>query len=338
MARSKALSELLAALVEEGADAPETIDANVSPIEDWIGQAAALPMFSDIRTVVVRHLLRIPTPKSPSASALKGMIGALPDSSRLILVADDEPGDDQEQRALTDLGRRWAKFLSDAGSSVYMFDVKRNSLGDDIRARFHEQGKAIDRRTAGQLAQMTDFDTGSIATEIDKLVAYVGDRAEVTEHDLNTIVSSELSYNVFRLVEAAILGEAGTATDELRSLFGKAKTEYGVSGQILTLIRRQLHLMWQARMALDNRAEGGAKAVEHKFPKRYNLTKEKEFSRNKAMGLAKRTTLEHLTQLIAEVAKTDARIKGNEPGGTARDELEQLVLRMSSIAALSARY
>lgn len=336
MARSQALSELLEQVSQGDKDAIESIDANEQPVDAWFGLAAALPMFSDYRIVVVRHLLRTLVSQAPKKDSLKSMIEGLPDTARLIIVTDDEPGDDQEQRHLADNRQRWSKLLAESGASVFPFETKRQNLADVIRGKFHERGKSIDRKSATLLAQMTDFNTSSIETEIEKLIAYTGERTEVTDHDVETVVAPELTYNVFRLVETAIMGEAKAATGELHKLLSSARTDYGVSGQILTLIRRQLHLMWQARLILDNRANGGAQAVQHLFPKRYNLMKERDFSRTKATNLAKRTSLDQLQEMFVELARTDARIKGNEPGSSAKDELEQLILRMCRLVAYQA--
>ena len=68
----------------------QSYEGDSDPV-DWVASAGTSPFLADRRVVVVRHLLRCDPDRGKSVS-FKG----LPSTALLILIADDENGDDGE--------------------------------------------------------------------------------------------------------------------------------------------------------------------------------------------------------------------------------------------------
>src|SRR5258708_539198 len=93
--RRLALERILAAVGIQADDFDlQTFEGDSDPI-DWTAAAGTSPFLADRRVVIVRHLLRC-DPDRAKGGVLKG----LPKSALLILLADDENGDEDRQRRL----------------------------------------------------------------------------------------------------------------------------------------------------------------------------------------------------------------------------------------------
>ena len=89
--RRRALTAILAELGPSDDDFDrEEFDAGSSDYLTWMGSASTVPFLSERRVVIVRHILR----QDPDDVKLPD----LPPSALLVLVADEEAGDDDKQR------------------------------------------------------------------------------------------------------------------------------------------------------------------------------------------------------------------------------------------------
>src|SRR5471030_1348080 len=97
--RQTALQELLAAAQIQRDDFDlQTFSADESKPKDWFAAAGTSPFLADRRTVIVRHLLRLGIEELTGTKPKE-----LPPTALVILVADDETGDDNKQARLKTL-------------------------------------------------------------------------------------------------------------------------------------------------------------------------------------------------------------------------------------------
>lgn len=97
-----------------------------------------------------------------------------------------------------------------------------------ILATLKAYNKTITESACGKLIEYTLCDLSKIIVECEKLVAYVGDRADIQEKDIDEMVTKSIEYQVFELTDAlakknstkvyAILKDMESKKDEYKML------------------------------------------------------------------------------------------------------------------------
>ena len=226
--RRAALEEILSAVLE-GQDDEEALVFTAdekSPLE-WVGSASSVPFLSDRRVVVVRNLSRVDPakewtekPKSKDHPFVKEL-RALPETALLILVLDDEAGDEDKQRRLTTVGARWIEIVRSAGGEIPETEPKKGDVSAEMQRIAKERGKQMTKATAGLLSEMVGGSATIGMAELEKVLLYVGDSQTVTDRDVLEAVAPEQDYNVYQLVDAIVAGDSGTALKQVRTLVSR---------------------------------------------------------------------------------------------------------------------
>jgi DNA polymerase III subunit delta len=328
--RREALRELLreAGAVEDDFDL-ETFDAGDTPPADWYAAVSTVPFLAERRMAVVRHLLRCESDKLGGVD-----LSALPPSSLLILVADDESGDDSKQMRLKTVRSNWQKTVTAAGGHVAPLVADARQLQETLRKQAQAAEKTLSPAAAQLLAEMCGSSLSRSMSELEKLILYIGDEPAVRENHVRAVVMPSREWNVFRLVDAALGGEVAEALRQLRILVGSpSKAEDAAFRSILPNVGRTLRLVWQARLCLDAGVapENAPDEVRRLFPPKPNLAAEKPFVQGKVMRLARTVDLDSLTRCLAILSEADARLKGILPGFSAMETLERMVLEMADV-------
>lgn len=327
-ARRRALDALEAAMgaTDEGFD-NESLAADARPPGDWVAAACSVPFLAELRVVVVRNVVRVDPDDHPN---LAQILKEVPESGRLVLVADDETGDTDR------LGRivaRWAKVVKEVKGGVHTFEpLTGDKAVDALRERAKLAGKALGRDTASLLLEMLGGKVNIAYGELDKLVLYVGDEAKITDRDVEACVVPDQDYNVYKLLDAVVAGHPGAALVQLRTLTGKGdKIEGETFGRVFPTLSRQFRLMWQARLFVERNVHPDNPPVDvlALLPKKPNLADERDWLRRKIVQAARRTSYEQLTRAMELVVDCDARIKGRRASVSATDTLEQTVLKLA---------
>lgn len=126
----------------------------------------------------------------------------------------------------------------------YLSDAE---LGKWCAKKARAQGKKIGARAVGTLTFMAGRELTRLNGELDKLCAYAGDRAEITEADVRDIVSASLEYNVFELMNHLLAGDMLKAQQTVNSLMRGGQNPVG----ILAMLTRQVRQMTHMKCALD---------------------------------------------------------------------------------------
>jgi len=318
----RALGELLEAVHPDEFDL-ESMEGAGDPTQ-WLASAGTAPFMGERRVVVVRNLLRCDAEPD---------LGGLPDSALLVLVADEETGDDARQSRLKTIRGRWEKVCKAAGGLVAAFDSDPQSLQAAIKAEMSRLGLIITPKAAELFAEMTGGSLSRVLEESEKLALFVGAGAQVREADVKAVVVASREWSVFRLVDATLLGRVGEALRHLRYLVGSSTSaEDAALRNILPNMTRNLRLLWQARLCVEagtwpNKAPAEVLAM---FPEKPNLAKEPEYRQRSMMTLARKATLPTIAHQFSLLSDADARLKGLLPGYSGMETLEELVLEMSA--------
>lgn len=325
--RTRALQELVAAATMEDDFDLQVMDAGESTAMEWSASAGTTPFLSSRRTVVVRHLLRL------DDIDLKGWAN-LPETALIILVADEEGGDDNRQRHFSSLRGQWEKAVKAVGGHVEEFKTDPKQLVESIRQEANRLGKKMSPKAGETLVEMCGANLSRALDELEKLSLYVGNADAISETDVRNVALPSREWNVFRMVDAAITGDGGEALRQLRILVGSAtKAEDAAFGRILPTLHRQLRLIWQARMMIEAKVdpESPPESFVAQLPENPSLLKQAPFVRGKAMRAARNASFNQLSQCLQIMCDADARLKGMLPSYSGMETLEQMLLKMVEV-------
>ncbi len=159
-------------------------------------------------------------------------------------------------------GRAFSKALLKIAQTKY-FELPdlRNSSEDDIIFQIEQRMKAAGIKpgpgAAERFFQATGIDTGAWSQEIEKISLFVGDsKAEVTEKDVNRIISGSREVLIWDFCAAVLSGEAKLALAQLSALLAQDENEVG----ILILLAGQVRQAALAAVLRENkmlRIKGG---------------------------------------------------------------------------------
>jgi len=328
--RMRALQEIVAAATLEDEFDLQVLDAGESDPVQWSASAGTAPFLSSRRTVIVRHLLRCDEIDTTGWNQL-------PDSALLVLVADEETGDENKQRTLATLRGKWEAAARAASGHVDVFKVDAKQVAESLRQEAIRLGKKMSPRAGEALAEMCGGSLSRALDELEKVALYVGNNEQISESDVRTVAMPSREWNVYKMVDSAIQGDAGEALRHLRILVGSVtKAEDSAFRTILPTLQRQIRLIWQARVILDHRAapDNVPDKILSILPDNPQWSKQAPFVKGKAMRAAKSTSFGQLSQCLRLLSDADARLKGILPGYSAMETLEQMLLGMVEVLKL----
>ncbi|MBS0590578.1 MAG: DNA polymerase III subunit delta [Proteobacteria bacterium] len=205
----------------------------------------------------------------------------------------------------------WVAAVEKAGVFVPMWPLKPNELFDWVAQRMAARGLKPSRDAIDVLVERIEGNLLAAAQEIDKLVLLQGD-APLDAATLEDLVADSARYDVFKLADAALTGDASRALRILAGLRMEGEQVVGLLGWLLN----QLQLLARLANARGNLA--AAFKAERIWPAREAVYK-KALSRAKAG---------HWDACLIQAGKVDRLGKGRGVGD-AWVELERLLVAMA---------
>ena len=202
-----------------------------------IDQAETMPFFADRRLIVVRHSGFFKS----GAESLSDYCSLIPDY--LVLVFEEEEVDKRSRlyKAIKKEGRIAEFPVQDAGRLMTW-----------IAGRIGKDGKRITARDASLILDRVGSDMGRLDRELDKLTAYVGERAEITADDIRAVTVPEIENRIFDMITAVTEGRK----DKALSLYADLLALKEAPMRILILIEKQFRQMMLIKaMRKDGAAE-----------------------------------------------------------------------------------
>ncbi len=153
-----------------------------------------------------------------------------------------------EARGAVDRQRRLSKAIAARGQ-IIEFPALANEQDADklLRGRLNRARKIMSRSAVQALVERCGLDAQRLTNEVEKLIAYVGEREEIDTDDVRHMVAATAELSVFDLVDAVARREARHAIDQLQRLLGQGADPF----MILAMLIRQVRLLLQARWLLD---------------------------------------------------------------------------------------
>lgn len=166
----------------------EALDAESADADSIVGAANTLPFASERRLVIVRNIEKM------GKDGLEAITAYAADPSPTTVLA--------LSGAKMAKNTRLYKAVDRLGGVVERTAPKGRDLVASVRSMFSDRGRTLDLAGAELLVQSVGKDLQRISVEIDKVVAYAGDRTELTRADIDAIVATTAETSVFEFADA----------------------------------------------------------------------------------------------------------------------------------------
>lgn len=267
--------------------------------DDLARSAAGMSLFASRKLID----LRLPTgkPGKDGSAAIQAYCDNPPPDT-VLLVTCNEWSKKHEGA--------WSEAIDRAGAFVPVWPLKSDELPHWISQRMASRGLGATPEAIEALVERTEGNLLAAAQEIDKLALLAGGK-KLDAAMLEDLVADSTHYDVFKLADAALSGDAARALRIAAGLRGEGEQVPGLLGWLLN----QLQLM--ARLAA---AANAAQAFRNEriWPAREGLYR-------RALQRADRN---HWERCLAQAARVDRLSKGRG-AGDAWVEFERLLAAMA---------
>jgi len=182
---------------------------------------------------------KIAAPPEDLEVLLKALERGLPPRTHLILVAESLPPKHALVRLAAEKGAQVKRRAERRGRTIDTLDI--TSLVDE---ELKPLGKKLLRDAEAELKNRLGDDLRLIATELQKLALYAGERAQITRDDVLAVVAPVREEEFFALAEAVGEGDLGKALqlfgDELRRKANPSSVALPFLGGVASTVRRAL--------------------------------------------------------------------------------------------------
>lgn len=265
--------------------------------EEIVETSQTLPMFAERRVVVVRKSSAL------SASALEILTGYVQDPSPSTCLIFQGEKIDQRKKFFIDMKKK--------GRMVEYRRLYENQLGGFIRNEAAVYGKRLDPAALEMLVHLVGNNLRELATQIEKVATYVGERNPVKVEDIHQIASDTKVDTVFDLANALGERNLGKALRNLHTILRDGEAPL----MLLAMITRHYRQLRLVRELLEKRLPaqevGKAAGINPYFI-------------NGVIAQAKNYRLTELKTVFEKLYATDMALKTS--GGRAVDLMERLVM------------
>lgn len=197
-----------------------------------------MPFMSERRLVIVSRTDKMPT------SAL----GVLADYAKdpnpetaLVLVATKIAKNTRLYKAVDKLG----------GAYEYKAPTKRE-YPSKVVDLFERRGKRVGRDAAEVLVRAVGYDLRRLSIEIEKVVAFAGDKTTLSRHDIEEVMSTTAPTSIFDFLNALGARSARESLRLLAALLADGESIFGINAMAVRHVRNLL----SARALLDRGGVG----------------------------------------------------------------------------------
>lgn len=134
-------------------------------------------------------------------------------------------------------GGKWSEALARIGHFVHAQQVRAHELERWLESRLRQRGVRADRGAVQRLAERVQGNLLAAAQEVDKL-ALLADGAPLDAARMEALVADSARHDVFRLVDAALNGQAAQATRMLAGLRAEGEAVPALMGMVVLELGR----------------------------------------------------------------------------------------------------
>ena len=240
------------------------IDSSKVSADEIIEALQSVPVMSDRKLVVVKNSRIFENSKSKDFSRICEELSELPDYLCVIFVEKE-------------LNKNKEKNLSGFKGNVIKFDLLQQSQFELwLEKMFDEQGKNILMRDIKEISQRCGLSMASAYNEINKLIAFVGERNQITSDDVDRVVSRTIEARIFEIIDGISLKRTTKTLEEIRMLEVSGEN----ASMVMTLISTRISELLMVKHLLSERFS--ASEIEGYFePKRPSFVVKKLIDQSK---------------------------------------------------------
>ncbi len=275
----------------------ERVQAKEIEASNVIERLATTPMFGGRRFVMVEN---VEAWGKEDRSAIENFIRRIPPSACLVMTASGRKNIEGIAKAVEAKGKL-VQFRSPGEKEAPRWLIERAK----------HLGKILSHRAAFLLVEMAGGEYHTLASELDKICTFAGERERIEAEDILEAASSQRHFTTFELLDHIRMRQAGKAIRSLRSLILSGELPL----KILSTLAWQVRMVWQVRDGLQqgiSEASLATRLGSHPF-----VIKK---AREQAVHIADA----ELYRMLEAIGQTDTAIKST--GTPAEVLLEELVL------------
>lgn len=259
-----------------------TFDGESADADAIVADANTLPFNSERRLIVVRGVDRM---RAEQRDVLAAYAQSPSPTTCLVLVATSVAANSRLYKAV------------DAGGVVAEYKAPRwSEYPSRVVDSFASRGRTMTRDGAETLVRAVGRDLRRLELEVDKIVAYAGDRDTLDRADVQSVVAGTAPTSVFDLLDAIGGRDCASALAVLDDLLAEDEEILGIQAMTVRHIRALLSVR-----ALLDRGEDPASVVRELGLKDWQV-------RN-LIPQARRFEPVELTHALRDAAETEARLK-----------------------------
>lgn len=260
----------------------ERVQARETEAGEVIERLATTPMFGGRRLIMVDN---VDAWGKGDRAAMEAFVQRIPPSACLVMTAPDRKNIEGLAKAVETKGKV-VPFRSPGDKEALRWLIERGK----------QFGKILSHRAAFLLVEMVGGDFHTLASELDKICTFVGERDQIETEDILEAASSQRSFSAFDMLDHLKAQQADKALRSLRSLILSGELPL----KILSTLAWQIRMVWQVKDGLRqgiSEAELAARLRSHPFVVK------------KAREQAVRFSDADLYRVIDAIAQTDIAIK-----------------------------
>lgn len=272
---------------------------NESKGDDIATAAQTLPMFADRRMVIVKRAGDL------SSAALEILASCVADPAPqtcLLFVGDKI---DKRKKFFLDLAKK--------GELVEFKRPYENQLGGFIRDEARGLGKRIDGAAVEMLVYLVGNNLGELATQLEKVSTFAGQRETLTVEDVREVVSDTKVESVFDLANALGERDLGKSLRSLATILRDGEAPL----MLLAMIARHFRQLWRVRELV------AAKVQQQEISRRTGIN---PYFLKGIMDQARNFTVADLHRVFEGLYAADLALKGAGGGGKPSLVMERLVM------------
>jgi DNA polymerase-3 subunit delta len=254
---------------------------------ELMAEADSLSLFSDKKVID----LRIPSGK-PGTEGSKNLVAYAerPPPDTLLLIT-------MPKLERSQLSGKWVKALDKLGALIQIWPIEGRNLLQWLEQRMHSRGLVPEREVVGMLAERVEGNLLAASQEVDKLLLLQGP-GPVTAEQLLEASSDSARFDVFKLVDAALMGNAARCIRILQGLRAEGVAE----PVVLWALARETRLLAGIRSEVD-----GGRTIQQVLQNRRDVWDKRRPLVSKGVS---RLNLPRLQRLLQTCALADRAIKG----------------------------
>ena len=160
------------------------------------------PIFNDKKLIVFKNINMF------SKKIYSDLISYFEEAKdyNIVLIVENENKENYRYKEKYDEKNKLYKFINDNGIVLHLKDVDDSAIIKFIENKFKKYNKTINAMNISLIIKKCGKDLFSVQNEIDKIIAYVGDRNVIEKEDVEKVITKNLQEQIFKFIDKINMG------------------------------------------------------------------------------------------------------------------------------------